>query len=143
MISTSKTKLDAERITAKCIIVNPNAKDKTLDIVLHLYQYRACLKENILCKHCQTLTHSTTLFRSRSFNKVWNLGHPPMSLVLFGKEQKKIEQLWQIRVTTLTNPFSNFDQSTIPHNDSVTILANPCNYLEKSMYQFWQIHVMA
>ena len=45
MISTSKTKLDAERITAKCIIVNPNAKDKTLDVVLHLCQYRACRKK--------------------------------------------------------------------------------------------------
>ena len=62
-------------------------------------------------KHCQrhngpkalsTLTHSTTLVQSRSFNKLWNLGQLHFGFVW---------QLRQIHVKTLTKPCSNFAKS--------------------------------
>lgn len=53
-----------------------------------------------------TLTHSTPLVQSRSFNKLWNLGQTSVWFCL-ARGEKYVEQLWQIHVTTLTNPCSN------------------------------------
>ena len=70
-------------------------------------------------KHCQrhngpkafsTLTHSTPSVQSRSINKLWNLGQTSAWFCL-AKSKKYIEQLWQIYVTTFTNPWGNFDKS--------------------------------
>ena len=51
-----------------------------------------------------TLTHY--LVQSRSFNKLWNLGKTSVWFCL-ARGEKYVEQLWQIHVTTLTNPCSN------------------------------------
>ena len=58
-------------------------------------------------KALSTLTHSTPLVQSSTcFNKLWILGQTS-AWFCSAKGKKYIEHLWQIHVTTLTNPWNN------------------------------------
>ena len=91
--------------------------DKLLYIWIRVHSIQR--SAGIFLRHCQrhnrpkalsTLTHSTTLLQSRSFNKLWSLCQTLAGFCLV-KGGKYIKQLWQIHVTTLTNPCSSFEKS--------------------------------
>ena len=97
---------------------DPWARSVSYARFCHLPRKESLLKGNYICltfftsKHCQrhngtkalsTLTHSTPLVQSRSFNKFSILGQI-WAWVLVGKGQ-------EIHSTTLTNPSNNFDKS--------------------------------
>ena len=106
-----------------------------LDIVLTDATVFEQEKYLLINKHCQrhnrpkalgTLTHSTPFVQGKSFNKLWNLNQTSPWYCL-AKSKIYWEQLSQIHVTTL--------------KIHETTSANPCNNLEKSIYQLWQIYV--
>ena len=112
------------------------------------------LKVRIQMNQCQrhnwpnalsTWTQSTPLVQNRSFNKLWNLGQTSAWFCL-AKGEKNIEQLWPIHVATLKNPCNNLEKSMYQLRENygslyVSILTNICNNLEKSIYNFWEIHI--
>ena len=63
----------------------------------HIFiQIKLCQRQN-RPKALSTLTHSTPLVQSKSFNKLWNFGQTSAWFCL-AKGEKKKEQLWQIHV---------------------------------------------